>query len=492
MSSIEIKCPQPTRPLKRKASQFDPFDDTNDEQTASKRRNLFSLLPDTIDKWLTELPPFSGRKSSRSDSFLVCAMNNGRQSRSDSTFRPGSARPAVNKQHAYQPLSPQSLQATSASHTPVTQAPASYVQAPQSSYTPMSQQTSQSRTPVASSREDPKKSKRVQSPSYRDELENHSIFIDSYGMSMPSAILEFARKIIEKERTSPGLTDQEVTYTREQLSTLDNADEEVTRTGFANTSLFPKKLDYKLGSNKFAIAVGANLPFDQKALPYTPGSRYPPVVTPMPDFHYGYPQNSFMGPQSRLSEVMQHPRFQSYAKPNSSTYWPFFAVEYKSQSRLGSTWVAENQNAGTGSHCVNSIETLMSYTTNTDERQITDSIAFSCVVDSHNASLWVHWREDGDDPRFVSSEVGYYHFHRPRDIREFRAGVKNIIDYGLSERLTMIKNALFDILPQIPRWDAENKAAKVRRSSQIDTVSSFESSFGLNGDLDNDVRGGNR
>ncbi len=43
-----------------------------------------------------------------------------------------------------------------------------------------------------------------------------------------------------------------------------------------------------------------------------------------------------------------------------------------------------------------------------------------------------------------------------------------------------------------PRWDAENKAAKVRRSSQIDTVSSLESSFGLNGDLDNDVRGGNR
>lgn len=137
---------------------------------------------------------------------------------------------------------------------------------------------------------------------------------------MPSAILEFARKIIEKERTSPGLTDQEVTYTREQLSTLDNADEEVTRTGFANTSLFPKKLDYKLGSNKFAIAVGVNLPFDQKALPYTPGSRYPPVVTLMPEFHYDYSQNSFMNPQSRLSEVMQHSRFQSYVKSNSSTY----------------------------------------------------------------------------------------------------------------------------------------------------------------------------
>jgi len=139
-------------------------------------------------------------------------------------------------------------------------------------------------------------------------------------MFMLSAILEFARKIIEKERTSSGLTDQEVIYTREQLSTLDNVDEEVTRIDFVNTSLFSKKLNYKLRSNKFVIAVDVNLSFDQKALSYTFGSRYSSVVMLMPDFHYDYSQNSFMSSQSRLSEVMQHSRFQSYAKPNSSTY----------------------------------------------------------------------------------------------------------------------------------------------------------------------------
>ncbi len=189
---------------------------------------------------------------------------------------------------------------------------------------------------------------------------------------------------------------------------------------------------------------------------------------------------------------MQHSRFQSYVKPNSSTYWSFFAVEYKSQSRLEFTWVAENQNAEIESYCVNSIETLMSYTTNTDERQIIDFIAFSCVVNSHNASLWVHWREDEDDSRFVSSEVDYYHFHRSRDIREFRANVKNIIDYELSERLTMIKNALFDILPQIPRWNAENKVAKVRQLSQINIISFLKPFFELNENSNNDVRGENR
>jgi len=488
MSSIEIKCSQSTRSLKRKASQFDSFDDTNDEQTVFKRRNLFSLLSDTINKWLTELSSFSGCKSSRFDSFLICVMNNDQQSRSDSIFRSESIRSAVNKQHAYQSLSSQSLQTTSASHTSVTQALASYAQASQSSYTSMSQQTSQSRTSVVSSRKDFKKSKRVQFLSYRDELENHFIFIDSYDMFMLSAIFEFARKIIEKERTSSDLTDQKVIYTREQLSTLDNVDEEVTWTDFVNTSLFSKKLNYKLRSNKFIIAVDVNLSFDQKALSYTLDSRYSLVIMLMPEFHYDYSQNSFMSSQSHLSEVMQHSRFQSYVKSNSSTYWSFFAVEYKSQSHLEFTWVAKNQNAEIEFHYVNSIKTLMSYMTNTDERQIINFIAFSYVVNSHNASLWVHWREDEDDSRFVSSEVDYYHFHRSHDIRKFRASVKNIIDYELSEWLIMIKNALFNILSQISRWDAENKVAKVRWSSQIDIVSFLKSFFKLNENLNNDVK----
>ncbi len=270
-------------------------------------------------------------------------------------------------------------------------------------------------------------------------------------MSMPPTVRDFAQKIITKKRTSPDLTQQELAYIREQLSALDNADEEVVRTGFASTPIFPKPIDYKEGINHYSIAVGANIPFDKKGLPYTSGFRYPAIVTPKPDMHYGYPQKSFDGPESQLPEVMRHPRLQPYAKPTSATHWPFFAVEYKSPSRLGSRWVAENQNAGTGAHCVNSIETLLSYTKNKEENQITDSIAFSCVVDLENASLWVHWVERGEYRRFVSSEVGHYHIRTPDDINAFRSSVKNIIDFGLTERLEMIKTALYEALPQMPR-----------------------------------------
>ena len=456
---LEIQCPQPTRPLKRKAAQLEATDQRGYREPARKRTGFWSPT-ESITNWLGQIPPPCKRKTSRSDSFLLRKMNGPSQ-----PSRPGSAQPNTNKQPTYQPLSPLSLSRTATTFPPPARVPYPPNSAVPSAYSAASQQTVPSRTSTSNSRDDPKKSKRVQSPTYRDELKHHSIYIDSYGMSMPDTVRNYAQNIIQKKRGSPPLTDQEVAYTREQLSTLDNADEEITRTGFAKTPLFPTIMDYKVGPNKYSIAEGANIPFDRTALPYITGSRCPPVVTPIPDFHYGFPYESF---NSQISDVVQHPRLYPYAKPTSAAYWPFFAIEYKSPSRLGSRWVAANQNAGTGSHCVNSIETLLSYTRTREQRQITDSVAFSCVVDSHDASLWVHWREHGNGSHYVSSEIDFYHFHRPQDIRHFRSSVRNIIDFGLDERLPMIKSALFDLIPQLPIWDEEDKVAKARRFSQLD------------------------
>jgi len=426
MSQLEIKCPQPTRSLKRKLSALDPGDGADREQTIKKPH-----LCNT--EWLQEFSPVEERKSSRSDSYLIRNMSKSCQNRA------GSAGAGGKKRQTYQPLSPQSLQGPFTTYEAVPHGLLSYTPTSLLSYVPSLQPTPLSRTATASSREDPVNSRRIQSPAYREELEIHSVYIDPWATTIPPVVCDFAQKVITKERTSPGLTPQKLAHIRTRLSTLDSADEEVIRSGFASTDLFPTTMDYREELNHYSIATGANLPFDKKGLPHTSGFNYPPIVTPKPDMQYGYPLSSFDGPQSQLPRVMQHPRLQPYAKPNSATHWPFFAVEYKSPSRLGSRWVAENQNAATGAHCVNSIETLLSYTKNKERRQITDSIFFSCVVDVENASLWVHWAERGDRQRFVSSEAEHYHFRRPHEINAFRSSVKIIIDFGLNERLNMIK-----------------------------------------------------
>ncbi|KAI9780109.1 MAG: hypothetical protein M1816_003164 [Peltula sp. TS41687] len=300
------------------------------------------------------------------------------------------------KRRTSQPLSPTSLQAAPKSDAGASRGPASSTPTSQSLFASVSQQTTPPQVPNANS-------KRLRPPSYRDELQNHSVHIELYGRSMPTPVRAHGQNMLNRQRTSPGLTDTEVDQILEKLSTLDNADEERIRETIVSTSLVSREWDYK---NE--IATASNLSFDRTALPYTPGSQYPPVVTPVPDFHVGYPHESFVAPQTRLTEVMEHPRLRSYAKPTPSGYWPFFAIEYRSQSLGGSQWVAENQNAGTGAHCVNSVETLSSYTNTTELRRIADSMVFSCVVNSDNASIWVHWRECGDDRRIVSSEAEHY------------------------------------------------------------------------------------
>ncbi|KAL9121622.1 MAG: hypothetical protein Q9187_001814 [Circinaria calcarea] len=384
-------------------------------------------------------------------------MSQARHGRSDKALRPGSAQPTTKARGFQQPLSPQSLLAGSTLDVTVEPSFIPYTQVPPACYTPISQSSFPASTSFSDSKEDSKQSNRVKSPSYRDELQSHSVYIDSYGMSIPAPIHSFAQKIIEKERTSPGLKDEEILFIRKQLSALDNADEEITRTGFNRTSLFPTQADYDN-----AVATGANIPFDQKALPRVLGFNFPPIVTPKPDLHYGYPRNSFNTPEYG---VMRHNRLDSYAHPNSANYWPFFAVEFKSSSRGGTHWVAENQNAATGSHCVNSIETLLNYTRGKEGREMTDSVAFSCVADANFASLWVHWQDSGNITRFMSSEMASYCFKRPNDLRAFRSSVRNIIDHGIDERLVMVKDALCNILPQVLLWDQVDRAAKVRRRS---------------------------
>ena len=154
---------------------------------------------------------------------------------------------------------------------------------------------------------------------------------------------------------------------------------------------------------------------------------------------------------------MQLSRLKPYSQPNSANFWPFLAVQFKSQSRGGTSWVAENQNAGTDSHSVNSMEILMKYARGQKQRQIIDFLFFSCVADANGASVWVHWMDLNHDPQYASAEIENYSFKKPEDLISVRASVRNIVDHEVDQRLSHIKNALHDLLPQNPQWDQEDK-----------------------------------
>ena len=469
MLDLEIQCPQPTRSSKRKVSQLnDASEETSGDRRPCKRQNHSSLPSDNICEWLELLP--SPLERSRSDSYLMRDLQ-GQQHRSSEMPKSRTTPPTTRNVPPSRPPSPRSLPAATRPHTPTlasvpgTTESSIGLESSSQSFVPTAQPLLLQNGLFSDSKDDSRKSNRVQSPAYRDELQSHYVYIDSYGNLIPESVRTFAQDLLQKERTSPGLNDEDCFAIREELSELANADEATTRKGFDATNLFPTRRVYK---NQ--IAVGGSVPFDQTALPFTRGLNLPPIVTPRPDLHYGYPRESFDPVESA---VMRHNRLSAFSHPTTASYWPFFAVEFKSGSRGGTHWVAENQNAGTGTHCVSSIETLLKYTRAPEvQRKMIDSLAFSCVADADFGSLWVHWqswRTDNEPPRFLSSEVDSFSFKKLKDLRQFRACVKNIIEYGINERLVMVKEALAVCLRMIPDWDAEEKMAKVRRraASQI-------------------------
>jgi len=229
--------------------------------------------------------PSSSLQRSRSDTFLVRNMTSGPNL--PDLFRPATA-----------PISPPDSRARPSSTL------ASFSSYPSRLDSPIGRSTS------ARSRD----SARVTSPSYRDELERHRVHIQEYG-EIPTHIEGFARGIIQRERTSPGLSDNQVSQFRRDLSNYSNADEDTTKGFMKSSSLFPAPHDYHDQTHQ--IATGGNIPFDRTALPLAEDFHLRPIVQPRPDLHFGYSAISFTNSEY---SVMQQPRLSPYAHPNTANY----------------------------------------------------------------------------------------------------------------------------------------------------------------------------
>lgn len=183
----------------------------------------------------------------------------------------------------------------------------------------------------------------------------------------------------------------------------------------------------------------SDAPLSVEGLPHQPFVPQP-VVQPIPDLSYGYHQNAFTQPEAYLQQITA---LKPYAIRNTEYYWPFFHIEFKSQPRGGTHWVAQNLNAGSGTHSVRSMETLLVYAKCNPKRhyQLPFSVAFSASVDSEEVTLWVHWidksYDDGrNNPQYVSTWLNTYVFRDLSQLHAFRDHTRNIIEHGVLPRLS--------------------------------------------------------
>ncbi|MCJ1251898.1 hypothetical protein MMC30_009136 [Trapelia coarctata] len=114
----------------------------------------------------------------------------------------------------------------------------------------------------------------------------------------------------------------------------------------------------------------------------------------------------------------------------------------------GNIYFPENESAGGGSTSLLAGQTLYTTAAHLKEHfaDLTDSIVFSAAIDGVAANLYVHWYE-AEGPYCLKGTCRH-DFDRPEDIPQFQMHTRNIVDWGINERVEKIKMALDVILAE--------------------------------------------
>ncbi|MCJ1260042.1 hypothetical protein MMC24_007882 [Lignoscripta atroalba] len=441
---LQIDCPQPVKPLKRKISQLHLFSEADHSKTKRSKQELFLPTPKVdIENWLASS---LDRSQNRSDSYLLLRKAEG--------FRGKSSRSDSFMSALERPVEPLFQMASYSPNHPL--------------------------TPLSDTISTALQKDRVKSPQYRKEcLERHHVYIAPLGSGrdMPTPLSTFVQNTVRKPRTSPPLSEEKIRSMQTQIGSTRDREESASRSQLKNVLLpSPDAYGGRLVGQEEAILKTDGLPYERFVSQ--------PISQPKPDYSYGYDSSVFTNPQHY---VQQSSALSPYAKPNGAYYWPFFHIEFKAQSRGGTHWVAENQNAGSGSLSVKSTETLLRYARDNpaQHRDVTSSVAFSSCIDSVYGTLWIHWLNDDDDddnrstqrshPSYISSQIGAYFFQDATHLRDFHTHAKNILDYGLDKRLSGVKEAVNTLLRMDSAWTEKADRAAAKAMKRPSSAASFAS-----------------
>ncbi|TKA64920.1 hypothetical protein B0A49_12968 [Cryomyces minteri] len=235
----------------------------------------------------------------------------------------------------------------------------------------------------------------------------------------------------------PGVGNEEIErWCKEILSVEDEGEDEIAGKLGVTLPVFPR-----VGSEHEHLARKNKRPFGatSELLPAVaaslqPDSLLPRIRGPVPDITYGIKPSAFNTPQ----EICHNqPPLNEIHQPIADLYWPFLAVEIKSQAKGGSLYVATNQCAGSGSACVKAMDILSTdYPLSND----TPLLAFSCAVDGGTAKLYVHWQSSPGE--FHLATIQRYLLSDPQYLHDLYRHVYSIIHWGTHERLSYIRRVL--------------------------------------------------
>lgn len=295
---------------------------------------------------------------------------------------------------------------------------------------------------------------------YRDSLHLRNISIEKE--DPPPELMRRAQRIISRSRASTEMDDATVEKLKRLSRSLQGGDEDMII-----DRLVPKIIpamsrvpDQRLENRRNQPwSNSVPVPLNARVL------RIPlPLSKPKPDLIFGYSRAAFTEDQLMTIDLLVDDQFgRSYATPERNIRFPFLQVEFKSQAKTGTHFVATNQVAGAGAIALQGTMNLIQRSSGMKDFDYDQPQYFSITMDHELARINVHWLKAPTRGGQTSFHVETLAWHIIRDANGIRAvsrAVKNILDYGTEARLPMFCSALDAYREVVLRNEAANHPAK--------------------------------
>ena len=295
---------------------------------------------------------------------------------------------------------------------------------------------------ISTSKKSERSAASVHDSDYRQSLRPRDIYINRE--NPPSELMRQAKRLISRSRTSPEMDDEAAQQLIEVSRRVEDESEEVIVQQLAPGIIPAMKMvpDRRLASNP-------DQPwFNSVPVPLKPSmlTNPLPLPEPKPDLAFGYSEDAFTEDQlGTIGLLIDDQIGRSYAVPDQKLRFPFLDIEFKSQAKNGTHYIATNQAAGAGAVALNGNMELMQRSFGMKNFNFEEPQFFSVTVDHELARINVHWIKDPQDGGRHSFHVEGLSKHLLDDANGLRAvtrAIKNILDYGADTRLRTLCKAL--------------------------------------------------
>lgn len=317
--------------------------------------------------------------------------------------------------------------------------------------------------PIASTRSSVMVAVDVNDSDYRESLSHRNIYIEC--TKPPAELMLRATEVIERPREPfkmDNAASQDLIWS---ICKLQSANEDVTKEELA-PKIIPARsrgLDERLErcSNQLwdrAVAV--------PRLPEYLDASFLLLPRPKPDLIFRYHKQAFTRRQIlSILELVDDESGHSFSMPDQNTRFPFLAIEFKSQAKKGTHYVATNQTAGAGAIAINGQLELMRRAYGVKAFDKSTLRFFSVTIDQAYAQINTHWVGDGSgqgEPYSFHVEGVAAHLLRTADGMEAVAcAVESILDYGVNVLLPSLCEALDAYRATKPAAKKPSAAGKV-------------------------------